>query len=828
MIDKLIKMDEDRLSKTVLLPLFEKIYGCRVAFTGGKYEKGRDLIIYRKDPIGNNEFIGVQVKKIEGTPNTSQKSFQQLINQLEQLSKEPVICPDTGSEILLKSRMFITPYEIPEKSYDTHKGAFYSLIQQGVNIIDGKRLLVLIEKHHEGLIRIISGDESYIGEKIRPKLSNDSLMDALHFSSQKKELCKIYCETSLKLGNSKESRTMSYFKCVSESIDIKGEEIHDAKILNTLSNRNLGFYFYNENELSIADSDLAEQKKISEKIDSKSSYILSARSSISNLVSNSSFSKVFPHSSSSEFDDFIFFEYRHVKLSNEDFKNFNNEVSKIKEILEKIEPVRNEIKELRYKKDEKAENYKISIHSKLICKRLESSIDLLLEMERNGDINVKNYLANSQTIDICYKIIKNNESAFKKVDLKIERTPAKISIKEAFHSGKNIIILGEAGSGKTTNLQIHAIDLYNNYPNKLTIYMTLSELAVYMDKNSEANVIDGISFFMNKLGIDHFSFQSLSEHFKNSETCLILDSIDEAIVRYPWILNSIRNFSSIFTKCQIITSSRFTVKDLPSLGFVNISLLPFSKASKEEFFCKWFSEDNNIVKELIEHLDKNPELDNVITNPLSATIMATLKESGVQLPTSEATLYKKRFELLSGVFDKFKGINRMLSSPDLIMSSCRHLAYVMHSKNLREIEEDSLLKVLSKHVGNNELAKRVFSELVSPCEIILINPNGKYGFGHLRFQEYLVSEHLVNLRNVKFDKLLLSPWWNDVFLLYSQHAYEIEWLVNYVTANGLTYRVHELIRKMINYRVIEDERCKLHKRLEISLRAEMASNDSYL
>ncbi|MFA0071985.1 hypothetical protein AB4344_29650, partial [Vibrio breoganii] len=123
----------------------------------------------------------------------------------------------------------------------------------------------------------------------------------------------------------------------------------------------------------------------------------------------------------------------------------------------------------------------------------------------------------------------------------------------------------------------------------------------------------------------------------------------------------------------------------------------------------------------------------------------------------------------------------MVSSPDIILQSSRELAYYMHEQNCRELSQEAIVSFLTDSLHCEVQGNKVFLELISPCEILLINPNGKYGFGHLRFQEYLASEQLVNLRKVRWDKILVSPWWHDVFLLYSQHAYEIEWLVDYAT-----------------------------------------------
>lgn len=197
--------------------------------------------------------------------------------------------------------------------------------------------------------------------------------------------------------------------------------------------------------------------------------------------------------------------------------------------------------------------------------------------------------------------------------------------------------------------------------------------------------------------------------------------------------------------------------------------------------------------------------------------MATLQGSNVPLPATEAQLYRKRFELLSGMFDKFKGVNRMVTSPEVILNAIRQLAYQMHLEARRELPREDMIDILSNVLPTGSDPEFIFEELCFPCEILLVNQNGTFGFGHLRFQEYLVSEQLVHVRSATYDRFIKSPWWHDSLVLYAQHAHEINWLIDYICQDAdLTLNSHHLAREMISFRDVK-ERDMLIKRLESAI-----------
>lgn len=828
MIDKIISMAENELSKKVIIPLFQKIYSTRVEFSGGGIEKGRDIIIYKKDELGDNEYIGIQVKKQKLTPNSSIESFQQLINQLSQMKYEGVVDPSTGEKISFKKRIFITPYPISDKAYDSHQGAYQQIIKDGVKIIDGHELISLLSKHMPALAREIVGDTTYIGDIINSELSNKILMKALNLHNTR-QLCDIYCETSLVAGNKNNNKPgfIKSFKHYANEIDIKLVEYpiimeHHYKLREILD---VGLF--DDIEFLHFEKNYNSNLELEQSIAKITNEIKKVDIEITLIVSKSLFSNVYPTAGSIEFLNFIKHDYTQSYIM-ENKSSFLREILSIDALIDKKDSLIKENSIKRGLKGSIPSTFKIKLNSVKVISCLDAILEKMKIYTSINAANIKDYLSLSSKIEQSHIILNIYNKFFSH-----EETPIptlNISISDAFDTGINIVVLGEAGSGKTTNLQYHAKKLYNNHSSDgLVIYMTLNELAELSIGEDSNSIILGIKRFLHKIGLNTYSEPQIKHILTTERNKIILDSVDEAISQYGWIISKLKDFSLEHPKCQIITSSRYTVSEISDLGFSCISLLPFNKEQKMAFFEKWFVNSPDKAVSIINHLNENSELDKIVTNPLSATIMAVLQENKIPLPKSEASLYKKRFELLSGHFDKFKGVNRMTTQPETLLSAARLLAFKMHENKKRSVSKENIVAFLHRKLVTEsqetsiEYAEEIVKELISPSEILLLNNDGGFSFGHLRFQEFLASEQLVHIRKLKLKDMLLDSWWNDVFILYSQHAYDIGWIIDYSCSEGCTLKAYKLLKSMINNSSMPNVRtAELLKRLEISFSDEMS------
>jgi flagellar biosynthesis GTPase FlhF len=385
-------------------------------------------------------------------------------------------------------------------------------------------------------------------------------------------------------------------------------------------------------------------------------------------------------------------------------------------------------------------------------------------------------------------------------------------IHELFDAGVNLLVLGEAGAGKTTTLQVHAEKrLLDQDEGEITLFVPLASLSTVWSSGatarhgrSDTHLAVAIAAYLQSLGIP-VSGDELTRSWQKQKWVLLLDGIDETLNSAPWIVKSIREASNRFDRLQVIASCRTGRELLHELPFLCVTLLPFTEQQRKRFVRRWFdgaaaSEARNIDR----HLGRHPDLAKVVSSPLLATVLCVLAEHGMSLPRNEIALYEERAKLLLGRYDAYKGIHRLKSREDDLDAMCRRLATEMHNRGLRQIDRGLMDEIATKHFGReigDRAAVAMVEELIYPCNILVpMTEDGKLGFGHLRFQEYFAAREIWADRSIDVLPLLASEWWRGVFVLLAQMWESLDWVFE-----NLSYEIQirdsaETIRAMIERR----------------------------
>jgi hypothetical protein len=61
-----------------------------------------------------------------------------------------------------------------------------------------------------------------------------------------------------------------------------------------------------------------------------------------------------------------------------------------------------------------------------------------------------------------------------------------------------------------------------------------------------------------------------------------------------------------------------------------------------------------------------------------------------------------------------------------------------------------------------------------------MNNDGAFGFGHLRYQEYLCARELHLNRSIDLLPLLVTEWWRSVIVLFARLCGQIDFIINQV------------------------------------------------
>ncbi|MBG5919836.1 hypothetical protein [Providencia stuartii] len=820
-------LKEDDFSKKILKPLFESMSFSRVDFVGGPYEAGKDLIALHEVPLKGTMVYVIQTKKIGENSNTSEKSIlADLILQLRQCFTKKIALHN-GDKKIPDAVYLASPFQISQRLLDEIHELL--LLDNKVEILDGPKVIEYIKKFKpsllEGLLNI--GDKLQLHDLAQ--LDNLELISALN---QKNSINELNCYSDLAffmgtinsniLLDSKFSIKQESIPLTKSSWDLFNREIYQPleKLLGfaplTKSNneiekvyKELLLIYKSEENIKIKDNiEQVKQlisgvnqsiKSIIEEISSSINTMTSKKTDITYLPIISEFNLLLKSASDSHY----------TKLKNEYVINFINEnnISKLakshklsifpkilstKKLISEIE---NHMEELNELKKEYLDEPQINItleHKKIStwienkCNKYKNDINHINNKEIH--IDILSFLKETQntlnTLDILINKIEENKKIISILHKKNASNDGlsnndglSISPFELFDSKYDIAVYGGAGAGKTTTLQMYTRKIIKDRKNKV-IYIPLNRYInqvklVLDDKINNYDILIKIILISKKLEPTSENISTIRSYFNEEEkTKLILDGLDEAYARYPGIIDSINSFKLSHPKIQILISSRDCVSYLSEIDFLGITLLPFNELQLYRFIRSWFEKSNPSLGEILIKNLKGKEIADIVKTPLLATLLCDLAEKGIDIPSSESEIFTKRLNLFCGLYDTYKDIRRTELSQSILYKAATKIAYALHVRNLRSANKSDIIQYLINDISFNydkSACIKAVNELIDPCNIIVLDTiAGTYSFGHLRYQEHLVSLELQNNRSIEIVHYLKNDWWRGALCLYAQ------------------------------------------------------------
>lgn len=293
----------------------------------------------------------------------------------------------------------------------------------------------------------------------------------------------------------------------------------------------------------------------------------------------------------------------------------------------------------------------------------------------------------------------------------------KIDFEELLKKSNRTIILGDAGSGKTVEIERILNFVTENVPHLITLKINLRN---YLLK-------DGIDGLLPKK-IDNIS----------DENCFFLfDGLDEI---HSDILNDaikdLNNFSRRFPKSFILISCRTNFYDIsantlsgPLEVYNSYKICDISYKEAKDYYNQKFncSEGENFIANVIK-----ADLDDFIKKPFFLELISNHYHKTSNLEISKADLIKE-FIVSSFKFDtkKFESTETLVTKKNELLKTLKKVAFAMQL------------------LGKNYLTNDEFYELLSESEAKLIKYSSaleressyseKWTFIHNNIQEYLVA-----------------------------------------------------------------------------------------
>jgi len=404
---------------------------------------------------------------------------------------------------------------------------------------------------------------------------------------------------------------------------------------------------------------------------------------------------------------------------------------------------------------------------------------------------------------------------------KTETNVLDISAHSLFDSGCNIAIYGEAGAGKTTTLHRYAGKLFSSKnDNQIVLFMPLNRITKRINeldddlKKSSININTPFDSLLNAFLIyknlppSQENRRSLLSRLNNSKKCVVIaDALDEACSHAPWVINALSELPSKISGAQVITSSRDCVKYIKEIDFLGITLLPFTEGQLKKFIFSWIvnpEESEDLWKKILDR-----KLYEVAKNPLLATIICTIHSNKIKIPENEPEIYWKKIELLCGLYDYHKGINRTKNDKSFLERCCIKLGYQFHKNEIRETSTQEIVTFLYNSFEGSISTEKIQSavdDLIFICNILIKQPDSEnYGFEHLRYQELLAAKEIEQNRSIDMVELASQEWWKGALFLYA-HYHDIQFLIDdiYNKKSNIT-RYADVLLKMIEARPLSSQ-----------------------
>lgn len=860
LVGVLCRQSELTLTKRVLLPLMKAIGWSRVEYSGGKSEEGKDIVCWRRDELDQWELGVAQVKLFKPTRRASDtKSLQTLLNQLSQASEKPLPHPDTQALHYPAVVYLITPFPV---EIDILKAKFELLAAMRrcrLKIVDGHKLAELVDEKMKPLASTLLGVGGVLTTAMQSMLTNELLLRALELETPR-PVETIYTDIDLALGQfSSRLLFRAHFSARrAEKVKLPCDQWRRLLEAADALHEAFGVEVLHPPTQQVADSFEEQQAKFDkwqagreELVKDLCAAERDEESALSRLTQTLENLRARSHS-----------VWMHHRTAEEIVANLNRldqnrralatrtAQAPTDEVVQRIVVLESEARELGHllggaetllkeplsaanastlqKKNaqvaletwlEKEPLFEVTLDAQPLADELERQrrrLSGLLKELRGQDGSpvepVRNVLEICQTPLRALRLLARIPELVEALGVSVDddsRSMGRldIGVQTALDCGLNTLILGEAGAGKTTSLQMYAHrKLASGRASQLVLFIPMARLWRSVDGNTrdgqegsdEPRLLSAICESLKSLGVE-LDVADLRSELRRGAIVLV-DGIDETLDHYPEISKELDALAARYPLVQWVASARTSGNLNFDLDFVPITLLPFSNRQRDHFVSKWF-DDSAPAAEVLAHLATNPEVAEIVRNPLLITILCVLAGHSIPLPNTEMRLHSDRIDLLTGRYDLYKEVIRVKTRQADLTSLARGLAFKLHSGRRREealgVLEDWAVRILGGKVGEAG-ARRALAELIDPCNLLLrATLDGKFGFGHLQHQEYLAACELLENRSVDISPFLSDNWWDGVLLFLARMSRSLSWLVERVRADSADTTIPQIVRRMV-------------------------------
>lgn len=403
------------------------------------------------------------------------------------------------------------------------------------------------------------------------------------------------------------------------------------------------------------------------------------------------------------------------------------------------------------------------------------------------------------------------EHAFAPLKLISSSSQETIDLFSHVSTHERCIVLGGAGTGKTTLMKSLVTRVVNGRANKslnslIPVFVVLRKLAAKQQTVKEAVIAAFADFHFP--GAEKFVDSALSQ----GKLLIVLDGLDEVGVNREYVVGQIVSFcesdDQLESRNHVIVTCReysYRTEDLASVIKNIVRVEPFANHHMRVFLQGWPTYQGRSALALYGLIQKDSQIRDICRNPLLLTILTGLylETKQFEFPTSRNRFYKEAIDELIIKRPARREIKQKFEPNDkwhvLQRVSLNRLETVSINEDPEELTAEAIREqataVMRKEIDFNEFIK----ELVEVNGVIKPTSDGVYTCAHRTIQEYFAANEAGRVRTSQ-----------DVVLRFSNRQDLIEVLYFYC---GMLRNIPELTKIVESFaedgRWFEAARCLL-------------------
>ncbi len=358
-------------------------------------------------------------------------------------------------------------------------------------------------------------------------------------------------------------------------------------------------------------------------------------------------------------------------------------------------------------------------------------------------------------------------------------------LEEIVENENFVLIIGNPGTGKTTELKRLCLDMCKNENLYLPVFIPIRRL-IAQDLKIKDFILQELKILEDSSKINLF----FDFFLYSGKLVIFADGLDELDIENPEIARKklklidselqeiIRDNPENKIICSVRSESLISVYTEITVIFKNYDILPLTKRMIISFIRKWFSDEVEVGNKLISQL-RESNIKNLSKNPLLLSLICIHFDRTMNLPQRVSELYKRAINVLLEEWDATRRIGRNVQvenlTSDKIKDLLSEISLLYHRKGIACFDQENLIKNIAKKlpiVGINSVkAKSAFDFIRIQtgllCSWTLEN---YYAFPHISFQSFFVAKALRD-REDGYEEIMNhinNPFWRQVLFFYTE------------------------------------------------------------